>query len=164
MAIGAPAEPLVDPLFLLYDVLMLAFGVGVWRAARGSRLLRTCAILLMARGAPGFTGPTLFPMHQRGADSGPSDLPHSALTAALVLLMLATITFSAFALGRRFRVYSFVTLGVMIVFGSISGAYGVRIAAHLPTPGCGIIERIIVYSTLLWVAVLAVAIRVPVRK
>jgi hypothetical protein len=159
MAIGAPAEPLVDPLFLVYDVLMLAFGVGVWRAARASRLLRVCAILLMAYGALGFTGPTLFPMHQRGADSSASDLAHIVLTAVLVLLMLTTITLSAFALGRRFRVYSLVTLGVLIVFGSISGAYGARIAANLPTPGFGVIERIIVYSALLWVAVLAFALK-----
>ena len=159
MAIGAPSESLVDPLFLIYDVLMLAFGVGVLRAARDSRVLRACAILLMAYGAAGLAGPTLFPMNQRGAESAASDLPHIVLTAVLVLLMLLAITLAAFALGGRFRSYSFVTLAVMIVFGSISGAYGARIAANLPTPGFGIFERIIVYASLLWVAGLAVAIR-----
>ena len=35
MAIGAPSESLVDPLFITYGVLAIAFGVGVFREAAG---------------------------------------------------------------------------------------------------------------------------------
>ena len=31
-AIGSPSKPFVDPLFLTYDVLVAAFGIGVMRA------------------------------------------------------------------------------------------------------------------------------------
>jgi hypothetical protein len=36
--------------------------------------------------------------------------------------------------------------------------YGVRIAAGQPTPGFGIIERVNIYASLLWIAVLAIAV------
>lgn len=71
-------------------------------------------VLLMAYGAIGFvttalTG-TYFQMEQRGAGSLATDAPHIVITGALVLLLLA-MGFGAFALGRRFRVYSFATRG-----------------------------------------------------
>src|SRR5205814_7725557 len=37
MASGAPTERLVDPIFLLYGVLMLAFAVGVWMSSSRKR-------------------------------------------------------------------------------------------------------------------------------
>ena len=58
MAIGAPSERLVDPLFITYGVLVLAFGVGVVREGLGrSRALRVAGALLIAYAAIGFTGP-----------------------------------------------------------------------------------------------------------
>jgi len=159
MATGAPSEPLVDPLFIAYGVLALVFGVGVFREAAGrNRAMRITGALLIAYAVAGFSGPTLFEMHQRGAGSSGGDTPHIVITAVLVLLMLTAIGFGAFALGKRFRIYSFATLLTAIVFGAVSAPYGARLAAGQPTPGFGIIERINVDSTLLWVAVLAVAL------
>jgi hypothetical membrane protein len=155
-AIGAPTKALVDPLFIAYGVLALAFGVGMFReAGTERRALRGTAALLIAYAAIGFTGFTLFPMHQRGVGNVAGDLPHIALTGVLVLLLLLTMAFGAFALGRRFRVYSFATLLTVILFGALTIPYPARMAAGEPTPGFGIIERVLVYSFLLWVAVLA---------
>ena len=72
MASGAPTERLVDPLFLLYGVLMMGFAVGVWMS-RHERRTHLTAALLFANGAIGLLGPTLFEMDVRvpGA-SGPS--------------------------------------------------------------------------------------------
>lgn len=39
-ALGAPTKPLVDPLFLMYSVLLILFGVGVWAAAHRQGILR----------------------------------------------------------------------------------------------------------------------------
>ena len=110
MAIGAPSEPLVDPLFLMYDLLVLAFGVGVLRECGArDRALRITGALLAGYAAIGFTGPTLFEMYPRGA--GPnSDLPHIVTTAVLALLTLLAVGFGTVALGRRFRVFSLGTL------------------------------------------------------
>src|SRR5215203_1263950 len=46
-AINAPTKPLVVPLFLMYSVLVIAFGMGVWASAdrKGSPWLCGDAIL-----------------------------------------------------------------------------------------------------------------------
>jgi hypothetical protein len=80
------------------------------------------------------------------------------LTGVLVALTLLAIGFGAFALGKRFRAYSLATLAVMIALGTVSGRYGALLAAGQPTPGFGIVERVLIYSSLLWVAVLAAAL------
>ena len=165
MATGAPSEPFVDPLFITYGVLALAFAVGVFREAAGqSRALRIAGALLIAFALVGFTGPTLFEMHPRGSGMQGGDTPHIILTGVLVLLTLLAIVFAAFALGKRFRVYSFATLAVLIVFGALTAPFGARLAAGQPTPGFGILERVNIYSSLLWMAVLAtVLLRRPTR-
>jgi hypothetical membrane protein len=159
MAIGAPSEAFVDPLFIIYGVLTAMFGLGVIREAGGrNNALRITGVLLIGYAVVGFTGPTLFEMHQRGAGSSGSDLPHIVVTGVLVLLTLLAMGFGAFALDRRFRRYSFTTILIMIVFGALAGSSGARLAAGQPTPGFGILERINIYASLLWVAVLAVAL------
>jgi hypothetical membrane protein len=167
MAVGAPSEAIVDPLFLTYGVLALAFGVGVLREGAGrTRALRISGALLVGYAAMGFTGPILFEMHQRGTSGLEGDTPHIILTALLVLLQLLAIGFAAFALGKRFRVYSFATLAMLIVLGALSAPYGARLAAGQPTPGFGIIERILIYSSLMWMTVFAIVLvrhRAPSR-
>ena len=159
MAIGAPSEGFVDPLFIGYGVLLLAFGVGVLREGEGrNRELRIAGAMLIGQAVLGFLGPTFFEMHQRGAGGAGGDIPHIVLTGAIVLLTLLAIGFAAFALGTRFRVYSFATLLLLIAMGALSGPYGARLAAGEPTPGFGIVERTLIYSSLAWVAVLAVAL------
>lgn len=115
-------------------------------------------MLLIAYAALGFLGPTLFEMSPRGVANPDTQAPHIVLTSALVTSTLLAIAFSAAALGRRFRIYSMVPLLVVIVFGGLAVPYGARLATGKPTPWFGIIERIIVYTSLLWVAVLAIAV------
>jgi Protein of unknown function (DUF998) len=55
-AIDAPSWPLVVPLLLTYDVLVIAFGLGVWGAAGRKRALRVVGGLLAAYGAVGLGG------------------------------------------------------------------------------------------------------------
>lgn len=160
-AIGAPSKPFVDPLFLAYGFLVLAFAIGVLRAAGPNRALRIAAAVLIGYGAigiiAGLIGP-FFSMHQRGVGSVATDAPHIILTGVLVLLLLLAIGFGAFALGERFRVYSLVTLATVILFGALTAPYPARMEVGQPTPGLGIIERIDVYSALLWLAVLGIAL------
>lgn len=166
MAVGAPSEGFVDPLFIAYGVLALAFGLGVLEEGLGrSRALLVTGALLAGYAALGFTGPTLFEMHPRGAREIGGDAPHIVLTGVLVLLTLLAVAAGAFALGTRFRVYSFATLLLMIALGVLAAPYGARLAAGQPTPGLGVVERIEVYASLLWVAVLGIALlrRPPLR-
>lgn len=161
-AIGAPSKSFVDPLFIVYNLLALAFGIGVFLAAtERNRALRTTGAALIGYGAigiaAGFVG-SFFAMHQRGSGSVAGDSPHIILTAILVLLLLVAMGFGAFALSNRFRVYSLATMTIIIFFGALTAEYAPRIAAGRPTPGMGVVERIDVYSALLWIAVLAIAL------
>ena len=65
MTRGAPTERFVDPLFIWYDVLLVAFGVGVWLSAGGKRIVHVTAGLLTASAVSGLLGPTLFEMRSR---------------------------------------------------------------------------------------------------
>lgn len=156
MAIGAPTERFVDTLFIMYCLLALAFGVGVYReGVRWSRRVRTAGALLIVNAIIGTTLPTLFEMHPRGMGGPRSDTPHIIVTGILVMLQLAAIGFAALALGKRFRLYSFATLLVVVVLGVASVPYSFRVDAGQPTPGFGILERILIYAFVLWVTVLA---------
>jgi CubicO group peptidase (beta-lactamase class C family) len=73
-------------------------------------------------------------------------------------LLLLAIGCGGLALGRRFRFYSFGTLLVMIGLGALTVPYAARLAAGQPTPGLGIVERLLIYTSQLWVAVLALAL------
>ena len=159
MAVGAPSERIVDPLFLVYDVLVVAFGVALFREGAGRNLaLRITGCLLAAYGLLGFSGPTLFEMNQRGMGHPGSDTAHIVVTGVLVLLLLAAIGVGGFAFGRTFRIYSLITLLLVIVFGVLTIPFGVRIAAGQPTPGFGILERVNIYLSLLWIAVAGAAL------
>ncbi len=160
-AISAPSRPLWIALGIPYDVLVIAFGLGVWVSAGGKRALRVVGGLLVAFGVVGFAWP-FASMHQRevlAAGGGTlTDTMHIILGMVTVLFMLVAIGFGATALGKRFRYYSIATIMLLLVFGALTGLDGPRIAANLPTPLVGIWERINIAGFLLWVAVLATAL------
>jgi len=158
MAIGAPTRPFMIALFTVYNALVIAFGVGVWRAAGRKRSLRITAVLLVAYGAVGQVGLLFFPMHLRGAEATLTDTMHIIGTSVIVLLTLLYIGFGAAARGKLFRLYSIGTILVLLVFGALTGLQGPRIAAGLPTPWFGVMERVNIYFSLLWVAVLAIVL------
>jgi hypothetical protein len=156
-AIGAPSRPLVLPLLVAHSVLALAFGAGVWRAAGPSRALRSTGRVLMALGIVDLLAP-FFTVHVRGAEATLTDAVHIALTVVTVLLILLAIGCAAPAFGKRFRVYSVVTIATLAVCGVVAGLLGRGIAAHEPTPWIGVPERINIGGYLLWQFVLAVVL------
>jgi hypothetical protein len=154
-AVGAPTRPLVITLFWLYGLLTIAFGFGVLRSAGARRGLRVAAVLLIAYGVVGLAGP-FAPMHQRGAPTSLTDTMHIVVTAAISLLMMLAIAFGSGAAGKAFRIYSIATIVLLLAGGGLAGMQGPKIPKGLPTPGFGIMERVDIYATLLWAAVLAV--------
>ncbi len=154
-AIGAPTRSLWVPLGILWTLLYALFGWGVWQAAGRSRSLRIAGAVIIAHGVFGIFWP---PMHLRGTPPSLTDTLHIVWSMVTVLLMALAIGFAAAALGKRFRLYSILTLLVFIPFGILTGMDGPRIAANLPTPMIGVWERINIGVWLLWVVVLAVAL------
>ena len=164
-AIGAPTRPLVVTLGIIYDVLLIAFGLCVCVIAGGQRrsALRLVGGLLVGIGAIGFVWAPLFPMHLRGAEMTFTDTMHWVIAGVVVLLILGMIALGAIAYRRRwFRLYSIGTLVTLLVVGMWSiFVGGAQIATEQPTPFFGLMERITVYGYLAWVAVLAI---VPLRE
>jgi hypothetical membrane protein len=151
-AIGAPTKPLVDPLFIAYSILIIAFGVGVWASAHRKRALHLIGGLLIGIGAVGLATP---PMYLRGTGNVSGDLPHIALTGVIVLFILSAVALGASLYGRRWRLYSIATLVTLLASGAWTGFDATRLAALQPTPWLGVAERINVGAYLLWVLVLA---------
>jgi len=81
-AIGAPSRPLVVPLFIIYDVLFLAFGWGVWRLSVQKRALRVTAGLLVGYGVISFVA-VFFPMHPRGTEVMFTDIMHATIDRSI---------------------------------------------------------------------------------
>ena len=157
MARGAPTERLVDPPMLLYSVLMIAFGIGVFLSSPHRRA-RVAGALLAVSSALGLTGPTLFEMNRRGTGSFAADAPHIALTAVGIAFTLATLAVASRMRGRGFRRYSLATIAITVVFGVLTAFASRGIATGEPTPWVGLWERIDIGSFLVWVAVFAVAL------
>ena len=98
-------------------------------------------------------------MHQRTvlATGGGTltDTLHIAWTVVTVMLMFSAIGSSAMALGTRFRIYSIVSVIVLLAFGSLPGMASPALQVDLPTPLLGVWERISIGAFMVWVAVLA---------
>jgi CubicO group peptidase (beta-lactamase class C family) len=162
-AIGAPTGTLWTVLGAVYIALMIAFGLAVWKSAP-DRASRITGALLVTQAVFSYFWP---PMHQRAvlaaAGGALSDTLHLVWTMVAGLLFLFTIGFGSAAFGKRFRVYSIVTIVIVVASGALTGTYTwATIQANLPTPGAGVWERISIAAYMTWIAVLAIALwRMP---
>lgn len=153
VAIGAPSAPLAGSLGLVYGVLMVAFGLGVWLSAGGMRGLRFVGTMLAAATVFGYFWP---PMHMRGSAFTQTDSLHIVWTVGWLSVTMAAMVVAGVTLGRRFLVYTIASIVVELLFGALTGMQAPRIAANLPTPWVGVSERICIGAFLLWIVVLAV--------
>ena len=154
MAIGAPTRNLLVWLFTPYNLLVFAFAAGVRASARGRRLMRLTAAALAGYGVMSSAGLFLFSMDLRGTLNSQRDALHIAATAVMSIFIVAAMAFGAFADGRWFRLYSFATVGVVLVFGGLAGFLAGPMPG--PTPWLGLAERVNIYATMLWMSLLAV--------
>ena len=158
-AIDAPTRSLWVSLAIMYSLLVIAFGYGVWKSAGRNRRLRIVGGAMIVNVIIGLFWP---PMHQRevlAAGGGTlTDTMHVVFTMITIPLFLLAIGFGAAAFGKRFRIYSIVTIVVLIVFGVLTGLDSPRMEANLSTPWIGVWERISIGAYMLWVVVFAVAL------
>ena len=97
-------------------------------------------------------------MHLRGAEKSLTDTLHVIFTVVTVLLILLIIGFGTAADGKWFRLYSYATILVLIIFGALAFLDGPRLAANMPTPWMGVRERINIFGFMLWMMVLAIVL------
>jgi len=144
-AIGAPTRPLLVPILVYYTQFELAFGCGVRLVAGTNRALRISGTLIISLGIIDLAGP-LFPMHLRGTEGTFIDSMHITITIITVLLILLIIGFGSGTKGRLFRIYSVITILILIGSGIWAFLDAPGIAENLPAPWMGVRERINIYG------------------
>jgi hypothetical protein len=147
-AIDAPSQPLMIVLGSIYDLLVIAFGIGVWKSAGGKRTLRIVAGLLLCYGVACLMAP-LTPIHLRGVAWTLTDTLHIIFAVVDVLFIVLILVFGANAFGKGFRLYSIGT----ILLGAVSG-----VLMGLDAPHFGFWERINIFSFMLWLVMFAGAL------
>jgi hypothetical protein len=65
-AIGSPTSHLVVPLFTIYDMLLIAFALGILVSAGRNLALRITALMMVGNAVNGLMLSNFFPMHMRG--------------------------------------------------------------------------------------------------
>ena len=153
-AIGSPVRPLMVAVIVVHGLLLLAFGVGVWRFW-DRKSLRFVGPLLIAANTVGVVLHPAFPMHSRGMTTGPTDTIHGVLTAVFSLFVFAALLLAAVGSRGWFRLYSIGTALTLFGFGLLSSLAIPNVDKDLPTPWMGAFERVNAYAYLAWLVVLA---------
>ena len=151
-AISAPTRPLVFPLNLIYNALLVAFGLGIWESSR-KRAMRIIAGLLFGNAIISFVVVIFFPMHFGEAVSA----IHLVLMAMnVIFLQMLTIVLGAVAFRNWFRFYS---IGTLLAFLVLT-IFGLFVAPQIipGPPQSGLQERVMGYGYLLWQAMLSIVI------
>jgi len=164
-AIGAPSRPIHLLLSLVYSLVVIAFGLGVWQSAGRNRSFRVIGGALIVYAIGNWMWPKFFPEDLSKPVSALTNTMHIVLTIVTVLTWMLILGFAIATFRNWFRLYSIVTLLAVIVLGSLSGSQGPALAAGQPTPWLGLTERINIYSFMLWVVVLSILLlRAPVER
>jgi hypothetical protein len=161
-AIGAPTRTVWVVLGYGYTFLFLAFAWGVWQSAGENKALHVTGILLLIYAGVSLLWP-LAPMHTREAlaagEKNLFDTWHLIFAGMAVLLMTAAMAIGAFAFGKGFRIYSFLTIACLLLFGMLTGQSAPHVEKNLPTPLIGVWERINIGVFLAWVVALALLVQ-----
>jgi hypothetical protein len=156
-AIDAPTKTFVVICFTTYALLIYAFGVGILLTAQGKRSLQVAATLIVCKEILGLIVTIFFRMHLRGVKANYSDTMHGILTAIGVFMcMFPAMIAAAITFKGKFRAYSIFTMILFIFSGVLTGLMQPKLAANLPTPLMGVLERINIYGYMVWIVILAI--------
>jgi hypothetical protein len=158
----APSRAVLVPLGVIFELLMIAFWIGVWRSAPRNRPLRLTSGLMLGFAALGLLA-LPFPMttdEVLGANT-----IHTVIWGVIApLLMLSGIGASTAAFGKVFRGYAILTLVALVALSTVAGFEAAQVTAGETVRWFGITERALMGVWLLWVAVVAVALLRPSRR
>jgi hypothetical protein len=159
-AVGAPSRSIHLLLSPIYFLLVIAF----WHSSGRKKSLRVISIALIIYAIGNWMWPQFFPEDLSQPASALTNTMHIVLTVATVLSWMLILGFATAAFSRGMRYYSIVTLLMLVVFGALAGAQGTALAAGQPTPGLGLVERINIYSFMLWLVVFAIVLMPKTQK
>jgi len=160
IAAGAPNKSLLDPLFALYNLLTIAFGLGLVMTVRATSEVRgkvsgtLGALVLVAEGVLGLVT-IFFPQDPIGAPITSTGTMHiilaglSSLTAMLSMLLLGLWFRKKLGL-QVYGLYSFISVALIFIFGGLAAVTGVS-----RSPILGVMERLTIGAFLQWLFVIA---------
>jgi|SRR5215216_3210149 len=157
-AIGAPTRPFVLPLELASNMLLVAFGVGVWGVVGPKLTLRWMAGLLIGSAVMGLVATAFFPMHRSEAVSKRPNTMGVIIGALMVICFVLAMGFGAAGFRNWFRYYSIGTLGTFVVLSILGLLRPLPLPAGYRGSLVGLQERTMFYGYLLWVTVLAIGL------
>jgi uncharacterized protein DUF998 len=152
----APTRAVIVSLMLVFQLLMIAFWIGVWRAVPFNRPLRITAGIML-----GFIALALaaYPFPMATDEVLGANTIHTIIWGVITpLLMLFGIGVSAAAFGKRFRIYVIVTLLALVASSAATGILAAQINGGVNIGWFGVPERAIQGVWLQWVAVLAIVL------
>jgi hypothetical protein len=162
LADHAPTRPLMIATNAIpYTALVIAFSLGSITEPQFRLMARISGAMLLGYAITGAVG-VAHPMQTRAAivtnSNDSQNMAHIASTAAMSVLLLLAMGFGARAFGPLFRRYTYLTIAVLLVFGGLTGRAAGRIDQGLDTPWSGIMERVNIYASMLWIAMLSVGL------
>jgi hypothetical protein len=164
LATGAPTRTFMLLGSVAYNLLVATFAVGVWTLPGPKRLARITGVMIVGYAALSMITPAYFQMDMRGAQVTPRGSLHPLMTAVMSLFIFLSMGFGAFLVGRWFRFYSFATIAILVTFGVLTTMQVPQLEAGEFTPWMGLTERVNIYATMLWFAVLAIVLIRPLQN
>jgi hypothetical protein len=158
LATGAPTRPSMLLVSFMYNLLVAVFAVGVWTTASPKRTAHITGAAMLGYAVLSMITPLFFQMDMRGAQITPLGSLHPPMTVVMSVFILLSIGFGGNLLGKGFRIYSFVTIASLLVFGGLTALQAPQLGAGQSTPWMGFTERINIYATMLWFGLLSVTL------
>lgn len=147
---GAPNHWLLDPLYVIYNLCSVGFGIGILLAARrSSRAGRWAGVCLTVLGALGVLM-VWFPMDPLGAPATFAGTGHLVIAGLMslgtMIAVLLTALWQRHLPGQsRYVRYTVLSLGLIFVSGGLAAAMAA--SSH---PWMGLVERITIGAFLQW--------------
>jgi hypothetical protein len=141
---------------IFYNLLVTSFAVGIWISASPKHIARITSAMMTGYATLSMVTPAFFQMDMRGTEVTPLGSLHPHMTVVMSLFILLTIGFGAFLFRKRFRLYSLLSIIILIVFGVLTSAQVPQLASGQPTTWMGLTERVNIYATMTWFAVLSI--------
>jgi hypothetical protein len=155
---GAPTRTFLVAMLPVWSALLLAFGIGIWRAATTKRWLRGLGAVIAIHGLWSLAW-IWFPMSSRAdlatGGSGVNDTGHLVLVTMTGIFVITQLVLAAASFGNRFRLYAAASAVIMLVFGSLTSSWPAKLEAGDATPWMGVFERISIVTWLVFLVVVA---------
>lgn len=163
-AIGSPVKSLLMVTNnYIFTPLYLAFGIGILLLAKQLRILKTIAIFIFIQFFLSLIS-ILFPINARGNEMGLNGIMHSIIYILIPVIYMLIIGFGSKVFGKRFLIYSIVTLVLVVIGFVLTGIAVPKIVAGTDTPWLGVYERVNAYGSMVWLIVFAILLLNKTKK